>query len=795
MRSLRWVFKPAGRQGSRRFTKGFAVSRVFLRFFLLCSLVLVARPAQADCTLSALGNTPLTDMPLGQLYQGFDGGLYPGWENQPPPEQLMAAIAAAGQVQPIGGRFVILGIGQSNANNEFSKPPPPPRLPAIASTYTFKTRMDLDPSKNPELLIVDASKAAGASSWADASSSAWAFVDTVLQSYGVIDPNEVQVAWIKLTELSLVGSLFPAHALLQLSYLKSVVQILKTRFPNAKLVFLSSRTRAYTVDTGPSFEPYAYENGFAIKWLIESQLYGDPGLNFDPANGPVMAPVMLWGPYLWADGATPRSDGLQWICDPGDPVVTPTASDVRAYVSTNAADYDYTHPGGGGIYKVASQLIAFFKTHPAAAPWFLKPSGAPPAVSIAATGATTGTAPLTVTFDATDLTPGQTVVEYAWNFDDGTNSIAASAVKTFVTPGVFTVRMTATDVNGDTVTHSIDVTVAANCSNPFTPSGTPCDDGDACSQIDVCVASACVGTSLVSCAAPGACQSSSCDPATGACVVSALVDGAPCSDGNLCTLTDTCVSGACSGANPKSCVAADECHDEGVCYPPTGACTSPVKANGSPCDDGNGCTAPDTCQAGACVSGPPVECPAPGPCQLAGTCDPQAGACQNLPVQDGTACDDGDACTEGDTCGAGACAGSTIGCPTPDECHSSAGCDPTSGVCSETEKADGTPCSAGTCQAGQCLPGSSGSGGGGGQGQGGSAASAGGESGATTTGSGAVGGGGSTAASGASKGDPPDEGGCAFSAPSRSGFDARALALLAVLLLRRSRRVQARSSR
>jgi hypothetical protein len=52
-------------------------------------------------------------------------------------------------------------------------------------------------------------------------------------------------------------------------------------------------------------------------------------------------------------------------------------------------------------------------------------------------------------------------------------------------------------------------------------------------------------------------------------------------------------------------------------------------ADGTPCDDNNECTSPDTCQSGVCV----------------GTND------------DGAACDDGDACTFADQCSAGACGG------------------------------------------------------------------------------------------------------------------------------------------
>ena len=32
-------------------------------------------------------------------------------------------------------------------------------------------------------------------------------------------------------------------------------------------------------------EPFSYESGFAVKWLIERQLWGEAALNFDSANG------------------------------------------------------------------------------------------------------------------------------------------------------------------------------------------------------------------------------------------------------------------------------------------------------------------------------------------------------------------------------------------------------------------------------------------------------------------------------------------------------------------------------
>ena len=98
----------------------------------------------------------------------------------------------------------------------------------------------------------------------------------------------------------------------------------------------------FTLRNG-SQEPWAYEGGFACKWMIENwQIGPTPG---DPWVG--------WGPYLWANGTAPRSDGLTW----------------------NLSDYredDQMHLGSSGMAKVASLLSDFFKTDPTARGWYLR---------------------------------------------------------------------------------------------------------------------------------------------------------------------------------------------------------------------------------------------------------------------------------------------------------------------------------------------------------------------------------------------------------------------------------------
>jgi len=81
---------------------------------------------------------------------------------------------------------------------------------------------------------------------------------------------------------------------------------------------------------------------------------GNPELNYDPAKGAVKAPLLLWGPYLWADGTNPRkSDGLVW-----------EQSDLAAS--------DGTHPSPSGRKKVAEMLQRFFTEDPFTKTWYVK---------------------------------------------------------------------------------------------------------------------------------------------------------------------------------------------------------------------------------------------------------------------------------------------------------------------------------------------------------------------------------------------------------------------------------------
>jgi hypothetical protein len=116
---------------------------------------------------------------------------------------------------------------------------------------------------------------------------------------------------------------------------------------------LSSRTYGGYAKTPLNPEPYAFESGLSVKWLIEDQIKGEPSLNYDSAKGSVKAAWLSWGPYLWASGSTPRKDGF-------------------AYEVKDFSPGDGTHLSDSGVDKVGRLMLEFFRNDSTTRPWFRK---------------------------------------------------------------------------------------------------------------------------------------------------------------------------------------------------------------------------------------------------------------------------------------------------------------------------------------------------------------------------------------------------------------------------------------
>lgn len=242
------------------------------------------------------------------------------------------------------------------------------------------------------------------------------------------------------------------------------------------------------------------------------------------------------------------------------------------------------------------------------------------------------------------------------------------------------------------------------CSYVAKPNGTACDDGNACTVSDACTAGTCKGAAVV-CQPVDSCHDAgTCDPATGLCSHPPKADDTACDDGNGCTQTDLCEMGVCTGMDPVVCMPADMCHDAGTCDPVTGACSNPPKPDDTPCTDGTECTMNDTCQNGTCQSGEVVVCPPLDACHGDGVCSPATGICGYPTKPDDTPCDDGNACTKKDSCNAGVCVGRDYLVCAADGCREGGACDEATGTCPGAPKADGTSCPGGTCSDGVCAP-------------------------------------------------------------------------------------------
>jgi hypothetical protein len=291
------------------------------------------------------GLKPLSDMTADEKYKGEDGGLYGGGKNEPPAEHLAAAMKLAESIRPLDaggkesadGKIALVSIGMSNTTQEFS---------------AFVRNAKSDGEKSARVALIDGAQGGmEAQAWSEMDRP-WVTLEERLKQANV-SHAQVQVVWMKQARRS-PASLgeYPQHTQEMNGHMVVILQKLKERFPNLKIVYLSSRIYAGYARSNLNPEPYAYEGAFAIRHLIQDQIGGLPALNHDAEKGKVNSPLLLWGPYLWADGEQGRAqDDLIW--KPED------------------FSQDGTHPSDTGRQKVAEQLLRFFKNDPTTKNWFL----------------------------------------------------------------------------------------------------------------------------------------------------------------------------------------------------------------------------------------------------------------------------------------------------------------------------------------------------------------------------------------------------------------------------------------
>ncbi len=334
-------------------------------FVLLAVLACSSNPADPDNVDEPQGNDTgriaLTDLGT-RTYRGFPGGLYPNGSNQLPAQHASMGLTQARLIVPRNtsgasdpnGKYVLLSIGMSNTTQEFCA-----AAGTQCSPWTFSGLAASDPTVNHTTLRIMNGARGGqvAENWANPNDDNYRRIrDEVLAPAG-LGEAQVQIVWLKVARSQPASALPNANAdayVLQ-DLMGKTVRVLKARYPNLRQVLISSRIYAGFASTALNPEPYAYESGFAAKWLVESQIRQLSGAATDPRSGDLslqVAPWLAWGAYLWAgDAANRRSDGLFW-----------TSADFQS---------DGTHPAQTGEQKVGQLLLDFFKTSQQTRCWFL----------------------------------------------------------------------------------------------------------------------------------------------------------------------------------------------------------------------------------------------------------------------------------------------------------------------------------------------------------------------------------------------------------------------------------------
>lgn len=325
-----------------------------MKLFICLSLLLIVSEIQSqvpECSFDSTGFIPLNDLGEG-YFEGYQGGLYPGGSNNIPIAHFKAGKKLAKQIKPlnssgamdeVNGKVVLLCLGSSTAGYTFDK---------FTELYQDTTTI------NPCLIFANGSYGSrGLETMVDADDEEyWGHVFSALDSSGVTQ-EQVQIIWLKNVSRMDTVIEFPEQPLAIKDKFKTLAQIVKDKFPNTKLLYLTGEHYGgYVPDSSYKHEilgePVSYYNNWAVKWAIEDQINGDINLSYSaPLEN---APWMAWAHYAWADGINERiTDGLNWLC-PDD--------------FTLSGGY---HLSDTGKIKEAQLLYQYFSINTISKVWFL----------------------------------------------------------------------------------------------------------------------------------------------------------------------------------------------------------------------------------------------------------------------------------------------------------------------------------------------------------------------------------------------------------------------------------------
>ena len=262
--------------------------RATLAAALLCLALFPPHALASNCAGTSTGLVPVTDLGPG-FYQGMQGGLYPGGSNLRPASHEAAGTAIANAIAPAGHAGCARSI-------EWPRRVRVHRYEQLhAGVQRVRAQVRRRSGAQDRTCARSTAPLGGqtAQILAQPTSAYWDTVFTRLRGHGS-SPRQVQIVWLKDANSNPTGGFAVTRDTLTAQFFR-IVQIIKQKLPNAKLCYFTSRIYAGYASSTLNPEPYAYENAFSVKQVIERQLSGDPALNFDSAHGRRRGAVVIVG--------------------------------------------------------------------------------------------------------------------------------------------------------------------------------------------------------------------------------------------------------------------------------------------------------------------------------------------------------------------------------------------------------------------------------------------------------------------------------------------------------------------
>ena len=320
------------------------ITPIFLTLLFATAVLLTSRPAAAVDYTTAV---PL-DVLCGDTYYGQVGCLYPN--SNTPPTAYAAELDAVSSALANDSQVVVLTLGmsmQQNATNGF-----------LTAGYASGTT-PAGTAVNPNFLMLNGAIGSKQQNWADPNNTVWDRGTQVLASAG-LNAAVVDVVFYHNGWAGPSSEPFPQHAQTMLASLETTMSIIRDKYPNAQMILVTNRHYALSPDSKHP-EPYAYEEGFSWKWLVENRI------NCTVDCGPVIA----WLVNQWV----PEWVNFPWY-----------------YID----DGLHLSPGpGGGQWASAELWYDAMSTTSYIAPWYL--AGQPPTATPSPTSGPTNTPTVTPT--------------------------------------------------------------------------------------------------------------------------------------------------------------------------------------------------------------------------------------------------------------------------------------------------------------------------------------------------------------------------------------------------------------